>query len=178
MPSPPSVLVALRYDCGLVRPRKGWWRDGHLLAAIVAALPVWLLMAATLRHSMQTPATWWAWLSLLAVQPLLEECVFRGVLQGALLRQCADRRLGPVTLANLLTTTLFVALHLFNQPLLWALGVAGPSLVFGHLRERLHSLWPAVLTHAYYNLGFALVAWWGQVCGGTQTPPIQFYRLI
>lgn len=143
-------------------PRQGWWLDGNLMAALAVALPVWLLMAATLSHAMHVPGTPWAWLSLLAVQPLLEECVFRGALQSPLLRLGADRKLGPVTLANLLVTTLFVVTHLLHQPWAWALAVAGPSLVFGHLRERLDSIWPAVLTHAYYNLGFALVAWWGR----------------
>jgi membrane protease YdiL (CAAX protease family) len=89
--------------------------------------------------------------------PLLEELVFRGLLQGRLLAR-TGRRLGPVTLANGLTTLVFVALHLVAQPLAWALAVALPSLVLGHLRERLHSVWPAIGTHAFYNAGFALTA--------------------
>ncbi|HUW00197.1 MAG TPA: CPBP family glutamic-type intramembrane protease [Gallionella sp.] len=36
---------------------------------------------------------------------------------------------------------------------------AGPSLVLGHLRERLGSVWPAMLVHAVYNAGFGLTAW-------------------
>ncbi len=143
-------------------PRQGWWLDAHLMAALAVALPVWLMMAATFSHAMHAPATLWAWLSLVVSQPALEECVFRGALQSPLLHLCAGRRLGRVTLANLLVTAVFVAMHLFNQPWVWALAVAGPSLVFGHLRERLDSIWPAVLTHAYYNLGFAVVAWQGR----------------
>ena len=66
--------------------------------------------------------------------------------------------LGPVTLANALVSVAFVLLHLRAQPLAWALAVAGPSLVLGHLRERFGSVWPAMLVHALYNVGFGFTA--------------------
>jgi len=100
---------------------------------------------------------------LLLVQPFLEELVFRGLLQGQALRLItADgqpRRWGPLTIANILVTVAFVALHLRAQPLAWALAVAAPSLVLGHLRERTGSVWPPMLVHAFYNAGFGLTAW-------------------
>jgi membrane protease YdiL (CAAX protease family) len=34
-----------------------------------------------------------------------------------------------------------------------------PSLVLGHLRERLGSVLPCFAVHATYNAGFAVVAW-------------------
>ena len=109
------------------------------------------------------PAGWLAWASLLLVQPFLEELVFRGLLQGQALRLItADgqpRRWGPLTIANILVTVAFVALHLRAQPLAWALAVAAPSLVLGHLRERTGSVWPPMLVHAFYNAGFGLTAW-------------------
>jgi uncharacterized protein len=112
---------------------------------------------------MHAPAGWAAWASFVLLQPLLEEIVFRGILQGQALRLTMlngqPRRLGPVTLANVLVTIAFVALHLRAQALAWALAVAVPSLIFGHLRERFASVWPAVGLHAFYNLGFALTAW-------------------
>lgn len=114
---------------------------------------------------MQVPTTWVLWLSLIVVQPLLEELAFRGLLQGQVLR-LTMRRLQPgswsasVSLANVLATVAFVLLHLRSQPLAWALSVAVPSLVLGHLRERFASIWPSVALHAYYNLGFALTALW------------------
>ncbi len=46
------------------------------------------------------------------------------------------------------------AWHVGTQPLGWALAVAIPSLVFGHLRERFGSVWPAVIVHIVYNAGF------------------------
>lgn len=107
---------------------------------------------------MQVAATWGAWASLVLVQPIAEELVFRGVLQGQLLRLGGTRRAGPFTLANLATSAAFVALHLASQPLAWALATAAPSLLLGHLRERFGSVWPAVVVHAIYNAGFGLVA--------------------
>jgi len=112
---------------------------------------------------MRTPSGWLAWASLVLIQPLFEELVFRGLLQGQALRLIGvdghPRRLGPVTVANVLVTLGFVALHLRAQPLAWALAVAAPSLILGHLRERTGSVWPPVLVHAFYNAGFGITAW-------------------
>lgn len=147
------------------RPGLGWWawpRDTHATVTLLAAVPVWLVLALWAGAHMRYPTSVWAWASLLLVQPVLEELVFRGILQGQALRLTAlhgePRRLGPVTLANVLVTVGFVALHLRAQPLAWALAVAGPSLMLGHLRERLGSVWPAMLVHAFYNTGFGLTA--------------------
>ena len=65
----------------------------------------------------------------------------------------------PARIANTATTLVFVVVHLPAQPAAWAVAVAVPSLVFGHLRERFGSVLPAVAMHAYYNAGFGLVAW-------------------
>lgn len=154
-------------EAGLNWPQpslRAWRPDAHLALALLAAVPVWLALAQWAGPQMRVPLGLWAWASLVAVQPLLEELVFRGVLQGqalALLSKAGQpRRLGPVTQANALVTVAFVLLHLRAQPLAWALAVAGPSLVLGHLRERFASVWPAVLVHAVYNAGFGLTAWW------------------
>lgn len=156
----------LRDECGLAWPQPAltsWPPDLHLALAVVLALPVWLAMGLLVGPGMYLPAGWLAWASFALIQPLLEELVFRGVLQGLALRVTMHngqpRRLGPITLANLMVTLGFVALHLQAQPLVWALAVVVPSLVLGHLRERLASVWPAVLVHAIYNGGFGLTAW-------------------
>jgi membrane protease YdiL (CAAX protease family) len=165
-PTPPHPPPSLWSVLGLARPRPGllrWPPDAHLALALLAAVPVWLALVVWAGPQMRVPVGLWAWTSLLLVQPLLEELVFRGVLQGwaldVLTHRGQPRRLGPVTWANLLVTLGFVALHLRAQPLAWALAVAGPSLVFGHLRERFASVWPAVGVHAFYNAGFGIAAW-------------------
>lgn len=138
--------------------RWSWLGDAHVVAGLLAALPVWLALGLAAGGRMQVAATWGAWASLVLVQPIAEELVFRGVLQGQLLRLGGTRRAGPFTLANLATSAAFVALHLASQPLAWALATAAPSLLLGHLRERFGSVWPAVVVHAIYNAGFGLVA--------------------
>lgn len=164
MPAPPdpSALPTLAEECGLLRPAPGWWTwpgDAHVVAALLLALPVWAALGLVAGPQLRVPSGAWAWTSLVLVQPVAEELVFRGVLQSQLLRLTHERRAGFVTLANLATTAGFVAVHLLSQPPLWALAVAVPSLVFGHLRERLGSVWPAVAMHAVYNAGFGLTAW-------------------
>ena len=134
--------------------------DAHVRLALLLTLPVCLALGLSVGRWMRVPVDWPGWLSLLLVQPLLEELAFRGLVQGCLLHLASHagspRRWGPITLANALTTLLFVLLHLRVQPLPWALAVAGPSLLLGHVRERLDSVWPAVLLHVWFNLGFSL----------------------
>lgn len=137
-------------------------RDAHVRAALLAAVPVWLALGLAAGPSMRVPAGWGAMLSFLLLRPVLEELVFRGMLQGELARRLPSRRLGPLTLANLATTAAFVALHLPAQPLGWALAVAVPSLVFGHLRERFASVLPPIGLHVAYNAGFVLTACWAR----------------
>ncbi len=85
-------------------------------------------------------------------QPFWEELLFRGVIQSWCLRRAwGTRKLACVSHANLLTSALFSLSHAFNHSLPWAIAVFAPSLVFGHLRERGESIWPAVATHASYN---------------------------
>jgi len=154
---------ALILDCALVLPAQGrvaWLGDTHFVAAAMAAIPIWLGLGMALGPRMQGVAGWSAWISFVLVLPIAEELVFRGVLQGQLLRLSSARRMGPLTLANICTTVGFVAMHLPTQPPFWALAVAAPSIVFGHLRERFGSVLPAMLLHAFYNAGFALTAWW------------------
>lgn len=151
---------------GLSWPRpalSAWPPDVHLALALLLAVPVWAALGLLAGPHLYLPSGWPAWMSFVLVYPVLEELLFRGVLQGEALRLTTKDgrtlRVGPVSWANVLVTVAFVALHLRVQPLAWALAVAVPSLVFGHLRERFASVWPAVLVHAVYNAGFAVTAW-------------------
>jgi len=96
--------------------------------------------------------------SLILLQPLLEELLFRGLLQGWLLAwPWARRQLGGFTLANLVVTLLFTALHLISHPPLWAAGVLLPSLLYGYFRDRHDSVLPAIALHVFYNAGYFLL---------------------
>lgn len=135
-------------------PAPGLWRDRHVLLAALAGILVgiglwWMMPPGYARPVWANP---WLLLSFLLWQPLLEEVLFRGVIQGQALRTGWGRRrwLG-ISAANAATSLLFVLLHLFHHPPLWAFAVLAPSLVFGHLRERHASLWTALLMHCGYN---------------------------
>ena len=153
-----STRTTLTPQCGLA-----WPPDSHLVLALALAVPVWTALGLWAGKFMYVPPGWSAWMSFVLFYPVAEELLFRGVLQGELLRLTTrdgtTLRLGPVSAANALATLAFVAFHTIAQPLAWALAVAVPSLIFGHLRERFASVWPAVLVHVVYNAGFGLAAW-------------------
>jgi len=93
------------------------------------------------------------------VSPVLEEIVFRGGLQPWLGNQSfiPSQSVAGITAANVLTSVVFAAFHLFNQPPLWAAAVFLPSLVFGWIRDRSGSVWPCIVLHIWYNVGFVLL---------------------
>jgi membrane protease YdiL (CAAX protease family) len=134
-------------------------RDGHLRIALLAGAGVWSAMALTLSPWLRTPQGVAAWLSLLLWQPVLEEVLFRGLIQG-FLRQMYPKGsiFMGVSLPNLIASLLFVAAHLMHQPVLWALSVLPPSLVFGYFRDRYGSIWGSLFLHVFYNAGLALTA--------------------
>jgi membrane protease YdiL (CAAX protease family) len=136
-----------------------WLRDPHFVAAVLAAVPVWVALGLVAGDRMRLSVTLTALISFLVVQPIIEELVFRGVLQGYLIDRGWTRRIGPVSSANLAATIAFAALHLIAQPPAWAISVVVPSLIFGHLRERFASVLPSIALHSIYNVGFALTAW-------------------
>lgn len=136
-----------------------WLGDPHFVLAVLAAVPVCVALGLVAGDRMRPSGTLMALISLLVVQPIVEELVFRGALQGNLIVRGWTRRLGPVSSANLAATAAFAALHLLAQPPAWAIAVVVPSLVFGHLRERFASVLPSIALHAIYNAGFAFTAW-------------------
>ena len=95
---------------------------------------------------------------LAGIYPLLEEWLFRGLLQPQLLtyRPLRTQRLG-LSGANLLTSLLFGATHLLAHSPLWAAAVIIPSLIFGAFRDRYQSIVPAIILHSFYNLGYFLI---------------------
>ena len=129
---------------------------------IAAAPPVALLAA----HSgLGWPHAEWgsdlAWLVLVSV---FEEFVFRGVIQPSLARRYgAGIGAGAtpwISRANLLTSALFAAMHLWRHPALLALAVFPVSLVFGKARELSGRWWPAALLHAWFNGSLYAASWW------------------
>lgn len=122
---------------------------------MLVALGIWLWIP-TQAPPAGSPITWLV-LSTVIVYPLVEELLFRGALQGWLLSLSwgAYGRAG-ITLANLVTTAAFTAVHFLHHPPLWASSVAVPSLVFGFFRDRAGSVYPSIALHMLYNLFYLL----------------------
>ena len=99
----------------------------------------------------------WHFASLALVQPIIEELVFRGLVQGMLLEPTwGRRRVLGLSNANLLTSVAFALAHLVHHAPIWSLAVLAPSLVFGFFRDRHGCAWPAILLHVLYNTCFFL----------------------
>jgi membrane protease YdiL (CAAX protease family) len=112
----------------------------------------WALGSRSARPDSVTPIML---VSLLLWQPLVEELLFRGVLQGTLLRSITGARMiAGLSIANIATSLAFVAIHFAQHPWIWAMGVFVPSLLFGHYRERAGSVAPCILMHAIFNAAF------------------------
>ena len=125
-----------------------WW-------LALAAAPLFCLFLLTVGYDFIGPRGIQAkpetFLILALVYPLLEEIVFRGMLQDSLSRRLSAWRLRPFTKANVLTSVVFAALHGFSHAPGWAAAVFFPSLLFGHFRERHDGLLSPIVLHAFYN---------------------------
>ncbi|MGE4298405.1 MAG: JDVT-CTERM system glutamic-type intramembrane protease [Desulfovibrionaceae bacterium] len=91
----------------------------------------------------------WDWL---LVKALYEEFLFRFLLQEALDRVFGRRfHFGPCSLANVLASLAFCAMHLFTQSTMWAALIFFPSLLFGWAWDRYKSVLPPAAIHFFYN---------------------------
>ena len=88
------------------------------------------------------------------VYPVLEEIVFRGLVQELVHEYVSSRYIGPLSIANVLTSLVFTGLHFIYHPPLWAALVIFPSLVFGFFKDRTDSLVAPIVLHVFYNAGF------------------------
>ena len=151
----PALPPGWRRDLAL-RSCWHWLGDPHFALALAAGVVFWLALAglgmAGPRHE------WTALFVLVLLQPVLEELLFRGLIQGKLLtRNWGKRQFAGFTLANLATSLLFTALHFASHPPLWAAGVMVPALLFGYFRDRHASVYPAIALHVFYNAGYFLL---------------------
>jgi membrane protease YdiL (CAAX protease family) len=134
---------------------RSWWLAAVTGLALSAAVALWLpgVLSGSRLHGREV------WLSCVLWQPLLEEVFFRGILQGELLnRPWARWRWQGVSVANLLCSMAFSAVHFLHHPPLWAASVFLPSLLFGWMRERHHGIGASLALHSLFNLEFFLAA--------------------
>jgi membrane protease YdiL (CAAX protease family) len=145
-------------DLGLSR-NHAWLRDPWPYAAALAAVPVTLALRAAIGEAGDQPTRNGLFLvSFILWQPLIEELLFRGVIQGQLRTTRPGRwQKAGITGANLISSLFFVLAHTVNHSPLWAIAVFVPSLVFGFMRDRHDSIYPGLVLHCAYN-GLYLLA--------------------
>ncbi len=137
-----------------------FYRDALFLSALMAGFLFWLVfwLFVPVQPMVLSQVLSWSFFSLTLWQPLLEELLFRGFLQGQLYRPAWGRRgRGGVTVANVMTSFLFMLGHGWYHPSFWAMGVMAPSIVFGYFRDRYASVYPSMALHAFYNGGYFLL---------------------
>lgn len=133
------------------------WKDPLFYAALMAGLLFWLVL-----YLLQQPVIQWDWPLLQPWQflvpvvfyPLVEEVVFRGLLQELVHEYISHHSLGLISVANLVTSVVFTAMHFIYHAPLWAALVFFPSLVFGFFKDRTGRLTAPILLHIFYNAGF------------------------
>jgi membrane protease YdiL (CAAX protease family) len=133
------------------------WQDSLFWLALAAGPACWLVLYLWLQPVLQPVwplASPLAYLLPVLLYPVLEEVVFRGLIQELVHDYLSARVLGPLSVANLVTSVLFACMHLFSQPPLWAALVFFPSLVFGFFKDRYRSLTAPILLHVFYNAGY------------------------
>lgn len=131
--------------------------DFQLLLALIAPLLVWpwvagldgIYIKAGLIHT----------LALFTAIPLLEEMLFRGVIQGWLLeKDWFNQVTAGASRANWFASIAFAGAHLWQHSLILLPGYLLVSLLLGHFRERYGGILVPVLLHGYYNLGLIIIS--------------------
>lgn len=95
-------------------------------------------------------------ISVILIIPIIEEVIFRGLLQTWIAKRY-NQAVGQLSLANLITSSIFALLHLFTQTLSMALYTFIPSLIFGYAKDRYKRLMPSIILHSSYNGGYFLI---------------------
>ena len=151
-----DTLRYLAFEIGL-RPTQRCMLNVRFLLALTAGIVVVAVGYNYLPPFSSRQAFDWVWiLSLILWQPLFEELLFRGLIQGQLLKRAWGQRAWlHISAANIVTSVLFVAAHMVMNPPVFSLTVFVPSLLYGYFREHCNSVYPSIVLHAAYN-GFVI----------------------
>ncbi|MEC9376214.1 MAG: JDVT-CTERM system glutamic-type intramembrane protease [Pseudomonadota bacterium] len=134
-------------------------RDKFYCLAFIAGAGIWisLWLLGLSRSEITSPTLLIPFLSFVLIYPVTEEIIFRGYIQGLLLkRDFGLLSYYKLTVANLLTSSAFSLAHFAINNTWFSFLVFIPSLAFGYFRERYNTVIPSIILHVYYNLGFIL----------------------
>ncbi|MFC2073419.1 JDVT-CTERM system glutamic-type intramembrane protease [Campylobacterota bacterium] len=89
---------------------------------------------------------------LIVFYPVIEELAFRGVIQEYIATKTKQYpSFYYLTVANILTSVLFVLMHFVHHTPIWAMLVFIPSLIFGYFKEQYKHILPSIFLHMFYN---------------------------
>ena len=128
--------------------------DNVFLIALLLPFPIWIYFS-DLKGINYLSAN--EILMLLILFPVIEELVFRGIIQP-IIHKKFSKTWRSISVANVLTSLLFSVTHLFNHNPIWALSTVLPSLVFGWSKDRYNTLLAPLILHCYYNVGWFYLA--------------------
>ena len=154
-----KIINSVLTDIGLI----AWppfYKDRLFLAALFSGAIVWVVLWFSVVPTFTIGESSIAAIIFLTVvwHPVLEEILFRGVVQGALFNKAwGSKQFLGLSAANWLTSFLFVSAHLFFQPWMWAISVLIPSLVYGFFRDKYASIYPCIILHSFFNGGFVAI---------------------
>ena len=147
-----SLIINILHEAGLTSAPRCFRDYRFLLALLGGVFVLWAIHDMLPPFSSEFEFHWKLWLSLVIWQPVVEEILFRGILQGQLVKtRWGPRSFMHITAANVVTSILFAAIHMVNNSPLFALAVFVPSLVFGYFRDLCNSVYPPILLHAAFN---------------------------
>ena len=133
---------------------KNFYEDHVFISLVLIPIPFWLLLY--IYNGFQQIEDLKLFFTLILVYPILEEILFRGLIQSTIAKQFSKNWL-IISQANLITSALFVSLHFISHPPLWALAVVIPSITFGYIQERVNNILAPITLHATYNAGYFLM---------------------
>lgn len=137
-----------------------------ILGAIVGVLFLWIIIYLSLGRMPNLSwlkNEWEIFFVLCVISPILEEYVFRGIIYEAIGRRyCGSwpsNKFVSISIANSITTLLFVFAHIIARgPVAGAL-VIMPSIYLGLVRDRYGSIRICMAIHALWNISwFSLFA--------------------
>ncbi len=155
-PNPSAQVMAL---LGL-QHRRSFFRDTAFLCLLALGPMAWLSMMGVFEpHPLPWYSIWSsAFFSVVFWQPLFEELLFRGIIQGHVLHSLASQpSVIGLSIPNLFTSFAFSLAHLAHHSTTWSLLVFVPSLCFGLMRDRVGSVYPSIVLHVFYNAGYFLL---------------------
>jgi membrane protease YdiL (CAAX protease family) len=145
-------IIDLLHEVGLMHAPRCYHDYRFYIVLLAAAFVLWLAHDLLPHYTHRIEFHWKLWLSLIIWQPVIEEILFRGILQGQLIKTSWGRRSWlNISAANIVTSIAFVIIHLVNNPPLFSISVIVPSLLFGYFRDKCNSVYPAILLHIAFN---------------------------